>query len=206
MPGNRQIELILFVDDDPAFLDALQVRLASLDDHWRMAFSTGGDDAIQQLESEDFSVVVSDIDNRHLDGEAFMEVVRQRAPNTARVIMSTKADTARLHHVADSEHFYLSKGCSLQQFVAAIEEAIELHRFLQCHPRELSNQQLTEVIVDYFTREVMRQKICIDDIPEQIRPYITRELLKQAQSGVQAPYVEQLDNRDIIDAAWPETD
>ena len=204
MQTKHQIEPILFVDDEPAVLKALQERFAFLQDRWRMVFSTGGDDAIQRLQEGDFSVVVSDINNRFLDGEAFMEIVRKQAPNTARVIMSSKADTARLHHVADSENFYLTKGCSVQQFVAAIEEAIELHRFLQHHPRELSNQELTEVIVGYFTREVIRQKISLDDIPEQVRPYITRELLKQSKTDVQPPYVEELDNQDIIDSAWPD--
>ncbi|NQW01888.1 MAG: response regulator [Rhodospirillales bacterium] len=204
MQSKCQIESILFVDDSPDFLEALRDRLAFLRDRWQMAFSTGGDDAIRRLQDNDFCVVVSDIDNRYLNGEAFMETVRKQAPNTARVVMSSKADTARLHHVADSENFYLKKGCSMPQFVAAIEEAIELHRFLQQHPRELTNQELTEVIVDFFTREVMRQKIRIDDIPAQIRPYITRELLKQSKSDTQVPYVEELDNQSIIDSAWPD--
>jgi len=203
MQVNRQIEPILFVDDDPAFLEALQARLASLEDRWRMVYSTGGEDAIQRLQDDDFCVVVSDIDNKFMDGETFMEVVRKQAPNTARVIMSSHADTARLHHAADSDHFYLKKGCSMQQFIAAIEEAIELHAFLRCHPRELTNQELTEVIVDYFTREVIRQKIQLDDIPEQVRPYITRELLKQSKIGTQDDYVEELDNQNFIESAWP---
>lgn len=196
MQSKYQIEPILLVDDDPAVLEVLQTGLAPLNERWRMVYSSGGDDAIQRLQDDDYCVVVSDIDNQFLDGEAFMQIVRKQAPNAARVILSSKAESARLHHVADSENFYLKKGCSTQQFVAAIEEAIALHRFLQRHPRALSNQELTEVFVDYFTREVIRQKIHLDDIPQQIRPYIARELLQQSNTDTETSYVDELDTAD----------
>jgi len=206
MPTNNEHpkDRILFADDNPFFLEKLRRRLKPMQSEWKLSFSRGGNQALDILRDGEYSVVVSDIDNQTMNGEEFMEIVRQDAPATARIIMSSKADTVRLHHVADSDHFYLRKGCSIDQFVSAIREAIELHQFYLEHPRELSNQELTEVIVDYFTREILRQRMYLEDVPERIRPYIAQEVLRVSREAPDEWKVEESEEQAIIDAAWPD--
>ena len=192
-------ERILFVDDDENVLQSLQQLLAPMSEEWEMAFSVGGEDALEKLRQNNYSVIISDIINKNEDGIRLMEQVKKEFPNTARVILSSNLESAQLHHAADQNNFYLLKGCSLDDFIAAIRDAIELHSSLMEHPRPLSNEDLTEVLVDYFKRELLFQKMTMNDIPELIRPYISRAMRNATAVMVSPPF---MDEEPVEDQSW----
>lgn len=167
-------EQVLFVDDDDSVLANIQHQLRDMAEEWSMVFSEGGEDAMNHLRKNDFSVIISDVDNKNEDGIHLMEHVKEEFPDVARVILSSNLETAQLHHAADHKHFYLRKGGKLNEFVTAIREAILMHNWLREHPRPLSPRELTEVLVDYFKREMQHQRITLNDVPERIRPYLSQ--------------------------------
>jgi len=185
-------ERILIVDDDPDILDGLNRCLADATDELDVTCVQGGQAALDLLRDGDFSVVISDMDNRFMDGEHLMETVRGEHPDVARMIFSARADAARLHRVADDEHFYLQKGCSVDDFLAAVREACELHRWYAEHPRSPTTEDLLQIMVDFFTREVLRQKMVLADIPDGIRPYISRRLMKSMMHDEPEPLANAL--------------
>lgn len=117
---------VLFVDDDPLFLDVLRCRLASHRDRWDMVFAAGPDAALGELLVANFDVVVADVFMPDIDGPALLERVRDSAPRTGRVILTSGTDdetTARCGAIA---HQILSKPAPLPFLEAAVEAASRL--------------------------------------------------------------------------------
>ncbi len=198
-------ERILFLDESEAVLDELKRQLAYIADEWDMTFSTGGDDAIDELVKGDYCVVVTDHLNRNVGGEDFMERAKKAAPTVARVILSEDAPRARLHRIADDDHFYLRKGCTAEQLVTTIDEACELHRWMQVHPRPPSTEELLEILIDFFTRELLSEKMSLRDVPDGVKPYLSRSLVKSLEhrDPDTSTEAEPLENDLwIIDSGW----
>jgi DNA-binding NarL/FixJ family response regulator len=189
--GMNMRNLLLFVDDDEKVLEYIKSQLSHMDNEWEMVFSEGGNDAIELLREKSFSVIVSDVNNQNEDGLHLMEHVKEEFPNVARVILSSNLKNAQLNHAADHRNFYLLKGCTQNEFVAAIQEAILLHTSLLEHPRPLSTEELTEILVDYFKREILFRKLTLNDVPELIRPYLSRALIGSAIKGDDTPFLEE---------------
>ncbi len=193
------MERILFVDDDDSVLAKIRQQLGHMADEWMMVFSRGGEDAMGHLGSADFSVIISDVDNRNEDGVHLMEGVRATFPDVARVILSSNLKTAQLHHAADHQHFYLRKGCKRDEFVTAIREAISMHNWLKEHPRPLSPRELTEVLVEYFKLEVFNRRISLKEVPARIRPYLLHSV---ADPSIMEDVLMPSEKEDIIGKYW----
>ncbi len=199
---------ILFTDDDDAVLNALRENLQGMAGEWDMAFAHGGEEALARLREGNFSVIVSNLDNRIMDGETLMDRVRQEAPEAARVILSSRPDVARLHRVADDEHFYLRKGCSFEEFVSAIRDACELHRWMREHPRPMSTDDIKEILIDFFSNQLLRQHLTLQDVPERLRPHISREILDivapVASDRLDVAEPRMRDDSWVKESGWPD--
>ena len=64
----------------------------------------------------------------------------------------------------------------------------------------LSNEELTDVLVNYFTREIINQRIILDDIPELIREYLPQDVIQQATRHDDGEFVETLEYHDVSEA------
>jgi len=83
-------EKVLFVDDDPNLL-------ASCERNFRRKFqietAEGGELALQKItERGPFAVVVSDRQMPRMDGIKFLSLVKERAPDTVRIMLTGNAD------------------------------------------------------------------------------------------------------------------
>lgn len=200
-------ERILFLDENEAVLNDLKRELAFTADQWDMTFSIGSDDAIKELVNGDYCVVVTDHLNRNVGGEDFMERARKAAPEVARVILSDDAPRARLHRIADDDHFYLRKGCTAEQLATTIDEACELHRWMQVHPRPPTAEELLEILIDFFTKELLSEKMSLRDVPDGIKPYLSRALVKSLehrQPDMETEVEPLADDLWIIESGWPD--
>lgn len=176
----KSLPRVLVVNDNPVTLNTLAQLLSPLDDQFEFHYAEGGANAFEALEQDDFAVVAADLDNRNLDGAEFFNRLRTQFPMCARIVLSSHADTARPYHLADDDGLYLSTELPGEMIATALARAVGVHDMLLEHPRGLNMQELTEVIVDYFTREIMHNRITLADIPKRIRPYIPKQLLEQA--------------------------
>ena len=192
---------VLVVEEDPARLEDMRRQLAGAASELAFDYSSSIADARESLAVGDVSVLVMDIDGVDDAHDAFLRTVRREFPDVAIVIQSGDTETARLHRMADSDHLYLARNCSAEELTAALTEAERLHLAFQENPRALSNADITAILSDFFRREIMHGRIGLDDIPERMRPYLSEDLLKQAdhfrQDEGAAPFwVEEEDEAD----------
>lgn len=111
---------VLFVDDDPHLLSALQNVLHRDRRRWDMVFVPGGEAALAALRSAPFDVVVSDMRMPALDGAALFAILRQEAPHVVRIMLSGSDCEAAMADV----DVLLPKPCSAATLRATIEAAL----------------------------------------------------------------------------------
>mgnify|MGYP001594540084 FL=1 len=70
---------VLFVDDDPSFLDGLRRMLHPHAGEWTMTFAASVDEALQQLEELNIDTVVSDLQMPHRNGFDLLQRIAMSA-------------------------------------------------------------------------------------------------------------------------------
>ncbi|EME68847.1 response regulator [Paramagnetospirillum caucaseum] len=122
---------VLFVDDEAHILRGLRRSMTSMGDEWDMTFCASGAEALALMQREAaFDVVVSDMRMPAMDGAEFLGIVRQRHPETIRVILSGYADVESILRTVGPAHIYLAKPCDAETLHKAISRPIALKRLL----------------------------------------------------------------------------
>jgi HD-like signal output (HDOD) protein/CheY-like chemotaxis protein len=117
---------ILFVDDEASMLSGLRRMLYARRSRWDMTFALGAEEALATLGARSCDVIVSDYRMPGMDGAALLQVVRDRYPGTARLILSGHTDEEDLLKVLLLAHQFLNKPCQQDELLAAIERVISL--------------------------------------------------------------------------------
>jgi DNA-binding NtrC family response regulator len=136
-------EKILFVDDDPALLAACRRLLGGRFD---LDTAQSGEAGLAKLmEDGPFGVVVADQQMPEMDGVEFLAVVKQRAPDTIRIMLSGNADLqAAIRAVNEGSIFrFLTKPCQPASLARALEDALAQRR-LGLAEKELLQKALSE--------------------------------------------------------------
>jgi len=121
---------VLFVDDEPRVLEALErsLRMGGID--WQARFVTSGEAALAALDSDRFDVIVSDMRMPGMDGAALLAAVATRAPAMVRIVLSGQAEEASALRVVRVAHQFLSKPCDAKTLRRVVEQTGALHRTL----------------------------------------------------------------------------
>jgi len=112
---------IMFVDDEPAVLGALANLLRRDRHRWDLVFANGGAEAIRELGSRNFDIVITDMRMPHVDGLAVLAAVKEKSPRTIRIILSGYAESALVFEALPLVHQFLSKPCDAKTLRAVIE-------------------------------------------------------------------------------------
>ena len=121
---------ILCVDDQPNVLAALERTLRERHD---VVTAVGAAAGLTRLErAGPFADVVSGLSMPGMDGVAFLGRVRQRAPETVRVLLTGQADvTGAMAAVNEGQIFrFLLKPCAPDALGKALSAAVEQHRLV----------------------------------------------------------------------------
>jgi CheY-like chemotaxis protein len=155
-------ERVLLVDDEPLVLEGLKRQLRKVVE---VETAAGGREGLAVIErSEPFAVVVSDMRMPEMNGSQFLEQVRKRSPDSVRMILSGQAEIeSTIAAVNLGQIFrFLTKPCSTEALVAALESGVEQYR-LVIAKRELLEktlrgtvQVLTEILE--LTNPVAQQR------------------------------------------------
>jgi response regulator RpfG family c-di-GMP phosphodiesterase len=124
-------EKVLFVDDEPNVLEAIQRTLRK---RVVLQTATGGAEGLQLLRDEGpFAVVISDMRMPEMNGAQFLSKVREQSPEAVRMILSGQADLeATIAAVNDGNIYrFLSKPCTPDRLFAAIEAGLEQYRLVR---------------------------------------------------------------------------
>ena len=102
---------VLFVDDEPNILEAVR---RSIRGPYEIVTALGGEEGLRRVDQgPPFTVVVSDLRMPVVDGMLLLKHVRERAPETIRILLTGHADTdAAIAAVNDGQLFrFLTKPC-----------------------------------------------------------------------------------------------
>jgi CheY-like chemotaxis protein len=123
-------ERVLFVDDEPNVLEAIQRTLRKQVD---LHTAASGVEGLTKLrESGPYALVISDMRMPSMNGAQFLAKVREAAPDTVRMILSGQADLEATIAAVNEGHIYrfLSKPCPPDQLLAAVTDGLNQHRLL----------------------------------------------------------------------------
>lgn len=132
---------VLFVDDEAGVLNSLR---RSLYGRYDLVTAVGGESGLAALERDGpFAVVVSDMRMPEMDGTAFLARVRDRSPDTIRLLLTGHADLNDAIAVVNEGGIFrfLTKPCPTETLVRHLDEALEQYRLVTAE-RELLDQTL----------------------------------------------------------------
>ena len=114
------VEKILFVDDEPAVLDGYRRML-----HYEFQVSTavGGEVGLSMIhDCGPYAIVISDMRMPGMNGAEFLSQVRQKSPETVRMLLTGGTDlNAAIDAVNEGNIFrFLTKPCAKEALIDAI--------------------------------------------------------------------------------------
>ncbi len=130
---------ILFVDDDANVLHGIRRMFYAKRAEWCTEFASGGPEALERMAGERFDVVVSDMKMPGMTGAEFLTAVKERYPDTIRMILSGHAEQSVVLKALLCAHQYLAKPCDPAVLQRAIEQAFDLRE-------RLGSARLKEVV------------------------------------------------------------
>lgn len=146
MPRNSA--RLLLVDDDPALLKLLGMRLTS--EGFQVTTASSGPDALRQLTKEKVDLVVSDLRMDEMDGLALFGEIQKRHPGLPVIILTAHGSIPEAVSATRQGVFsFLTKPVDRDALYKAIDEAMT-------HSAPASNDAWREAIV---TRSPLMQRL-----------------------------------------------
>jgi response regulator RpfG family c-di-GMP phosphodiesterase len=146
-------EKVLFVDDDPNLLAACERNFRH---QFKVETAEGGEAALQKIaERGPFAVVVSDRQMPRMDGIQFLSLVKERAPDTVRIMLTGNADLEGAIKVVNESNIFrfLTKPCAHEILGKAVEDGLTQFRLITAE-KELLNKTLSgsiKLLTDILT-------------------------------------------------------
>lgn len=122
---------ILFVDDEESILNSIKRGLHG--QPYKLFFATSGPAALDILEENEISVVVSDMRMPGMDGLELLKIVNDKYPDTVRIVLTGYSHISLLMLAINSGQVYryLTKPWKMEEeFLAAIQDAVRFHEIL----------------------------------------------------------------------------
>ncbi|MGI9427711.1 MAG: HDOD domain-containing protein [Bythopirellula sp.] len=114
---------ILFVDDEPKLLDGLRSMLRAYRRDWTMDFRESAEQALIALDETPYDAIVTDLCMPGVDGAELLTRVRDKYPDTIRIVLSGQSEEERILRAVGPAHQYLSKPCDPAILKQAITRA-----------------------------------------------------------------------------------
>ncbi len=111
---------ILFVDDEPHLLQALQRSLRPMRTEWEMEFVDSGAHALARMAEVPFDMLVSDMKMPGMSGCELLDEVMVKHPATLRFILSGHAEQAQVMQCVGATHQFLSKPCATDKLTHSL--------------------------------------------------------------------------------------
>jgi PAS domain S-box-containing protein len=130
MTDNAQLPQVLLVDDEPLILSSYGRTLRGL--KVEVLLAEGPVEGLDVLESQDVDVVIADYRMPGMNGDEFLEQVRNRWPNTVRLLNTAYADVEVVEEVVRRGGIFrfLTKPCDPKKLKDAVRDALEQHNDL----------------------------------------------------------------------------
>lgn len=146
-------EKILFVDDDPNILSAYQRQLRK---QFTIQTAPGGDLGLEAIATHGpFAVIVADMRMPGMDGIQFLSKVREKAPDSVRMMLTGNADQQTAVDAVNQGNIFrfLTKPCPPDVLEKTLAAGIEQYRLITAE-KELLEKTLhgsIKVLTDVLT-------------------------------------------------------
>jgi two-component system NtrC family sensor kinase len=201
--------VILIVDDEVNIVKSLKRLLADLD--FKILAAESGESGLKVFEQEEIHLVISDYRMPGMNGVDFLKAVREKYPDTIRMILSGYADAMAIVEAINDGQVYrfLTKPWNDQEITSTILRAMEQYNLLKENAalnaeltrrnKELSEltQRLEERVeertrdLEFKNRALMIAHKILDLLPvgvigvdsEEMVVYLNSALSKHIKSG-----------------------
>ncbi len=132
---------VLFVDDEPRVLSGLK-RIAGR--QYQVVTAQSGSAGLKVLlDEEPFAVIVSDMRMPRMDGAEFLSRVQNLAPDSVRVMLTGVNEVGVATQAVNRGQIFrfLSKPCSSDELLQALDAAVDQHRLITAE-KELLDRTL----------------------------------------------------------------
>lgn len=121
---------LLFVDDEPNILSSL--RRLFRQDAYRVSVANSGAEGLQFLEQQEVDLIISDMRMPEMDGAKFLEQVRQRWPDTIRILLTGYADISSTIDAINKGQIYryIAKPWDDNDIQLVVRQALERQELL----------------------------------------------------------------------------
>lgn len=128
---------VLVVDDEPNILKA--IKRLFLGTEYKIITADSGPEGLRAFDEHDIVVVISDYRMPDMNGVDFLRQVRDRSPETIRIVLSGFADTSAMVEAINDGQIYkfIVKPWNDQELLTAIMRAVDQYN-LQKEVRELN--------------------------------------------------------------------
>jgi response regulator RpfG family c-di-GMP phosphodiesterase len=133
---------ILFVDDDANLLASCERNLRR---QFSLETANGGEAALQKIaQGGPYAVVVADRQMPGMDGIQLLSLIRERAPDTVRIMLTGNADLEAAIRVVNEGNIFrfLTKPCPLEVLAKAVEAGRAQYQLVTAE-KELLNKTLS---------------------------------------------------------------
>jgi HD-like signal output (HDOD) protein len=130
---------ILFVDDDPAIIEMLKKMVSKFEQDWSVQYALGGFAAVALLDSENYDVVVTDLNMPEINGVKILRFIQKKYPSVIRIVFSSSLTRDSVREVAAYTHRFIAKPCGVVKLGQAIENTLFIYR-------ELDNRKVQKVL------------------------------------------------------------
>lgn len=168
---------ILFVDDNPNILQAMQRQLKRKFD---VLTAGSGKQALETVKvSNAIAVVVADMRMPEMDGVEFLSQLKVVAPNTVRIMLTGNVDqTTAIQAINQGSVFrFLSKPVDVLQLEQSLDAALEIYRLRESEAELLNNTlkgtaellaQLVEMIDPELFGQLSAMRVSIKEVSKQL--------------------------------------
>ena len=122
---------ILFVEDNEMLLELYSMMLDCDRDRWQTSVAPNGETALNLMQHTAFDVVATDMQMPGMNGVELLTEVRQRHPQTSRIIISGFTDQADAANSLHCTHQFIPKPFNVKALRAALDRLGSLDSFLQ---------------------------------------------------------------------------
>lgn len=187
MTGKKRI---LFVDDEQFVLQGLQRLLRDMRGSWDMVFVDSGAKGLEELTARPFDVVVTDMRMPGMNGAEFLNRVKERHPETVRLVLSGHADADMILDLEGAAHQFLAKPCDPEVLRSVIASTTALSGRLDSEPVRrvlggIAHLPVLPAVYQEILSLLQAPSTTLDDLARVIRrdPGMTANLLKLVNSA-----------------------
>lgn len=132
MADMNNKNIVLFVDDELGVLNALERALFGED--YRCVFASSGMEALEIMEKEAISVIVTDMRMPGMDGLKLLKTVKEKYPDVIKIVLSGYAQISQVLSTinqVDTFKFILKPWDTEVELKPILQQAIEYYNFQQ---------------------------------------------------------------------------